>query len=68
VETPEPPQSILTTNRLRELLEEAEPNNSAHQLCQSVVGHLFSEPTTRAVDDITLVIAKHADAIKRNRH
>jgi Stage II sporulation protein E (SpoIIE) len=48
VETPEPPQSILTTNRLRELLEKAERNKSAHQLCQSVVGHLFSEPTTRA--------------------
>jgi len=62
VETPEPPQSILTTNRLRELLEETEPNKSAHQLCQSIVGHLFSEPTTRAVDDITLVIAKHAGA------
>ena len=60
VETPEPPQSILTTNRLRELLEEAERNSSAHQLCQSVIGHLFSEPATRAVDDITLVIAKHA--------
>ena len=68
VETPEPPQSILTTNRLRELLEEAERNSSAHQLCQSIVGHLFSEPTTRAVDDITLVIAKHGGATKRNRH
>jgi hypothetical protein len=55
-------------NGLRELLEKAERNKSAHQLCQSVVGHLFSEPTTRAVDDITLVIAKHAGAIKGNRH
>jgi sigma-B regulation protein RsbU (phosphoserine phosphatase) len=68
VETPKPPKSILTTDRLREILDEAEPGDSAHQLCQSVVGRVFSEPTTRAVDDITLVIAKHTGTIKGNRH
>jgi phosphoserine phosphatase RsbU/P len=64
VETPKPPKSILTTDRLREILDEAEQDDSAHQLRQSVVRRLFSESTTRAGDDITLVIAKHAGAIK----
>ncbi len=64
VETPKPPKSILTTDRLREFLDKADQNKDAYQLCQDVVGHLFSEPATKAVDDITLVIAKHTGSVK----
>ena len=63
IETPKPPRSMLTTDRLREFLDKAEPNKNAHQLCQSIVGHLFSEAATKALDDITLVIAKHTGSV-----
>ncbi len=64
VETPRPPKSILTTDCLREFLSKAEPNKNADQLCHSVIGHLFSEPATKALDDITLVIAKHTGSVR----
>ncbi len=58
-ETPRPPRSVLTTDQLRDLLDSAGEGNDARKLCQSVVSQLFSEPSTRAEDDITLVVAKH---------
>ncbi len=58
-ETPRPPRSVLTTERLRDFLNKAEEGKDAYQLCQSVVSQLFSDPTVKAEDDITLVIAKH---------
>ncbi len=66
VETPKPPKSILTADGLRELLDKADQNKDADQLCQSVVGHLFSEPTTKAFDDVTLVIAKHTGSVRES--
>ena len=59
-ETPRPTRNVLTTDRLRELLNNAEEGRDARQLCQAIVSRLFSEPTTSAEDDITLVVAKHS--------
>ncbi len=58
-ETPRPPGSILTTDRLRDLLSTAGEDKGARQLCQAIVSRLFSDPATRAEDDITLVVVKH---------
>jgi len=66
VETPKPPKSILTADLLREFLDQADQNADADQLCQSVVGHLFSEPATKALDDVTLVIAKHTGSVRES--
>ena len=63
VETPKPPKSILTPELLRDLLNKNEQNKDAHQICQSVVGHLFSKQTIKATDDITLLIAKHRGGV-----
>jgi serine phosphatase RsbU (regulator of sigma subunit) len=63
VETPKPPKSILTPDLLRDLLNNNEQNKDAHQICQSVVGHLFSRQTIKATDDITLLIAKHRGGV-----
>ncbi len=58
-ETPRPPRSVLATDQLRDLLNSAGEDKDARDLCQSVVSQLFSEPATRAEDDITLVVAKY---------
>ena len=63
VETPKPPKSILTPDHLKDLLNNNEQNKDAHQICQSVVGHLFSKQTIKATDDITLLIAKHRGGV-----
>ena len=65
VETPKPPKSILTPDHLRDLLNNNEQNKDAHQICQSIVGHLFSKQTIKATDDITLLIAKHRGGVAR---
>jgi len=66
VETPKPPKSILTADRLREFLDKADQNKDADQLCQSLVGRLFAEPKTKAFDDVTLVIAKHTGSVRES--
>ena len=63
IETPKPPRSILTTDRLRELLDQLNGGENALQLCQSILGRLFAEPSVKAVDDITLVVARHTGAV-----
>ena len=63
VETPKPPKSILTPDCLKDLLNNNDQNKDAHQICQSVVGHLFSKQATRATDDITLLIARHRGGV-----
>ncbi len=59
IETPRPPRSVLTIDQLKDLLNKEEDGKTARELCQAAVSRLFSEPTTKAEDDITLVVAKH---------
>ncbi len=63
VETPRPPNSMLTTDGLRELLDNEEQKKDAGHICRNVVDRLFSAPLTDVVDDITLIIAKHTGAV-----
>jgi sigma-B regulation protein RsbU (phosphoserine phosphatase) len=62
IETPKPPQNLYTPESLKELLNNSN-QSSVFQLCQGLVGELFSNPAVKAEDDITLIIAKHTGAV-----
>ncbi len=58
VETPRPPDPIFTPESLRALLN-AFPEGSAAELTNKITAALFFEPSIKADDDLTLIIAKH---------
>ena len=58
VEMPRPPHSAFTPGSLREFLNASE-QSSAFDILQSITSRLFSEPTAKANDDLTLIVARH---------
>jgi len=58
VETPRPPDPIFTPESLRTLLN-AFPEGSAAEISNRITSALFFEPTIKADDDLTLIVAKH---------
>ena len=58
VETPRPPDPIFTPESLRALLNTF-PEGSAAELSNKITSALFFDPTTKADDDLTLIVAKH---------
>ena len=58
VETPRPPDPIFTPGSLRALLN-AFPEGSAAELSNKITSAIFFDPTTKADDDLTLIVAKH---------
>ena len=58
VETPRPPDPIFTPESLRTLLNTF-PEGSAAELSNKITSALFFEPTIKADDDLTLIVARH---------
>ena len=58
IETPRPPDPIFTPDSLRTLLN-AFPEGSAAEFINKITSALFFEPTIKADDDLTLIVAKH---------
>lgn len=58
IETPKPPQSVFTPASLREFLN-ASRQGAAFDMLQNITSRLFSEPTVKANDDLTLIVARH---------
>ena len=58
IETPRPPDPIFTPASLRALLN-AFPEGSAAELSNKITSALFFDPTIKADDDLTLIVAKH---------
>jgi sigma-B regulation protein RsbU (phosphoserine phosphatase) len=58
IETPRPPDPIFTPDSLRTLLD-AFPAGSAAELSDKITSALFFDPTIKADDDLTLIVAKH---------
>lgn len=67
LETPKPPLNTLSINSLKKLLNGMEKNDTSKHLRDRIIGHLFSDPTTQALDDVTLIIAGYTSDEDRSK-